>query len=131
MGYNTSLIIMNDALDQIASDSLFGRHVSEAVSQLDHMRHLKERTGLPFYGFDVPAGNSANAATVIETHHADATSVVAFGGNRGVVLGEHLYGKYREGESEEEAIFRALADKLGYQVRKAPMIQRATKTWDM
>jgi len=121
MGYNTSMIILNDGLDQIKKDPEFGSKVAAAAARLDVERWQRSKAGLPFYGVDVSAGCHGNAATVLETHHADATSVVAFGGNRGLVLAEYLYA-YGE-EEEEVRILKALADKLGYQVRRKPTPQ--------
>lgn len=75
MGYNTTVVVLNDALDQIRDDPDFGRKLYEAI--------LKVQRGKPV---DVSAGYHVNAATVIETHHADQTAFVAVGGNYGVVL---------------------------------------------
>ena len=75
MGYNTTVVILNDALDQIRKDPKFGENLSRACSEV--MRGK---------GVDVPAGNHCNAARVIETHHADYDVMVRVGGNTGEVI---------------------------------------------
>ena len=81
MGWNTTVVVMNDALDCIRDDAEFGRRLYEAV--------LDARKGKPV---DVAAhGKHAihcNAATVIETHHADYDVTVVVGGNTGRVKEE-------------------------------------------
>jgi hypothetical protein len=92
MGYNTTVIIMNDGLDQIANDPLFGKKLADAIRQLSQRIESGSR------GIDVRAGNHCNPATVIETHHADETVLVAVGGNNATILG-HKFG-YRHGDKE-------------------------------
>ena len=119
MGYNTSMIIMNDCLDYIARDEQFGRKVSEAVSKLSLPPEYRDERGI-----DIWSGPAVNAATVIETHHADITSIVAFGQNMGVHLtSAYAYGWSQRNETVEVSILKALADKLGYQVRRKPTPQ--------
>lgn len=79
MGYNTSVIVINDALTDIENDPFFGKKLVAAI----RARSLN-LDGQPI---DVPASNHCNAASVVETHHADLTSVVMFGGNTAKVLG--------------------------------------------
>jgi hypothetical protein len=108
MGFNTTVIVMNDALHEIREDPEFGRKLSEAIAAFSHRNpHLR----------DVSAGCHVNAAHVIETHHADGVAVVAVGGNTGVYLGYGGgWGNMRSGE--EEKILQALADSLGYELKK-------------
>ena len=35
MGFNTSMIVLNDSLNEIEEDKDFGRKVAEAISELD------------------------------------------------------------------------------------------------
>lgn len=76
MGYNTTVVVLNDALDQIEKDPNFGKNLVRAIQQINSRRE----------GIDVPAGNHCNAARVIETHHADYDVLVKTGGNTGVVV---------------------------------------------
>lgn len=101
MGYNSTVVVMNDALHQIENDPDFGKKLAQAV------RSLSVRNDYA----DVSAGNHCNAATVVATHHADIHSVVIVGGNNGKVIGSSLY-------SDTEKIFREVADQLGYRLLK-------------
>jgi hypothetical protein len=98
MGLNTTVLILNDALHQIETDPQFGENLARAIM-----------TG---QSIDVSAGCHCNAARVLETHHADMTSVVAVGGNIGrrvsVFNGNHF-------DSPEDTL-KALADSLGFRV---------------
>jgi hypothetical protein len=117
MGWNTSVIILNDCLHDIERDPAFGKKISQAVGQIHGARYEYKKAGRSFHGIDVSAGCSVNAATVIDTNHADDTSVIAFGGNRGINLGVvWAYGT----EPEEVRVLKALADKYGYSLRKKP-----------
>ena len=122
MGYNTSMIIMNDALGDIEKDPEFGKRISRAVSEVTTAKWVAGEEGRPFWGVDVAAhgaGISVNAATVLETHHADSLSVVAFGRNQGTVLSPCVW-PYGSEEDEKLRIVKALADQLGYTLRKKP-----------
>ena len=106
MGWNTTVVVMNDALDAIAHDPEFGKKLARACTQAVHGRPV-----------DVSASMHINAATVVETHHADGTTLVAVGGNYGRSLGEfYAYGD----EDEDIRLLKALADKLGYRVSRKP-----------
>ena len=101
MGYNSTLLILNDALHQIANDKEFGRKVADAISHLSVDRKP----------VDISSGGHCNAATAIETHHADSIKLIAVGGNCGQDLG--YVGSYR---SEALDMLQSLADSLGYRV---------------
>lgn len=111
MGYNSTVIVMNDALGAIKEDPEFGKNLALAIYKV-------QRGDL----VDVPASGEyhhcPNAATVIETHHADGYSVIAAGGNTAINLGIHFpYG----GDNKEVNLLKNLADSLGYTVRKKPV----------
>ena len=100
MGYNTTVVVMNDALGAIANDPKFGESLQRAVCEAQRGKPVD----VPAYsyrnGVDQEwTGVHCNAATVIETHHADDTSLVAVGGNTGTSLG--LFWPYGEGSLEE------------------------------
>lgn len=78
MGFNTTVVLFNDALHQIRDDKEFGRNLYDAALSLpSEFRRLR----------DVPAGNHCNAAYVVEQHHADSMHAVLIGGNMGYDLG--------------------------------------------
>ncbi len=106
MGFNTSVIVLNDALHYIEEDPTFGKKLAEAIQRLNSNKG----------GIDISAGGHANAATAIETHHADVSSLIAIGGNQGTLL---CYGGgYRHDEGDKVRMLQSLADSLGYTLMK-------------
>lgn len=77
MGFNTTVIVLNDGLSGIENDPDFGKRLAQAILLFSPSKGR----------VDVCAGNHVNACSVIETHHADNTAVVAVGGNFASVLG--------------------------------------------
>lgn len=77
MGFNTTLLILNDHLHCIEDDHDFGKKVADAV-----------RAFRPGKQNDV-----CNGATLIETHHADSSVVLVMSGNTGAVVGHLPAGK--------------------------------------
>lgn len=79
MGFNTTVVVLNDALSQIRDDPDFGKRLYLAI--------LEVQRGKPVH---VAAHGErsihCNAAQVIETHHADHDVLVRVGGNRGEVV---------------------------------------------
>lgn len=79
MGYNTTVVVMNDALGMIEGDPNFGKNLARAIAEVGR--------GKPV---DVPASNGrgvhCNAATVIESHHADYDVYVRVGQNFGEAM---------------------------------------------
>lgn len=104
MGYNTTIMLINDALDQIETDPMFAKNLVRGCQQVIR--------GEPI---TISAGNHGNAAMVIETHHADGTSLVAVGQNYGQSLG--LFYPYGD-QSFEVKMLRQLAEKYGYYITK-------------
>ncbi len=112
MGFNTTVVVLNDALHYIEEDPDFGKNLARAISQVGGGRY--ERV-------DVAArcrsgGVHCNAATVVETHHADQTVIVAVGGNLGLTLGRTWGHKW----DDKIAILKSLADRMGFYLRKKP-----------
>lgn len=103
MGYNTTVLVLNDALDQIASDPHFGKKLVFAISKL----------GMGRGPVDVSAGNHANAATVVETHHADLSTLMLIGGNYGSKVGTARGWKHHDRE-DQLGMLQQVLDEMGY-----------------
>ncbi len=78
MGWNTTVVVMNDALGEIGKDPEFGARLKQAIMRDEFPATVPARDG--------EGSGHANAATVIETHHADYDVLVRVGGNRGEVV---------------------------------------------
>jgi hypothetical protein len=76
MGYNTTVLVLNDALGEIARDPEFGKKLAEAIGSAGDGDSK-----------NIAAGSFANAAMVVESHHSSETSLVALGGNHATVIG--------------------------------------------
>lgn len=120
MGYNATVVVMNDALEEIARDPEFGRKLKYAILALSLGDDPK--TGRPYRETNVSAGYHTNAAVAIETHHADYAVVVSVGNNQGSVLG--YAGSC---DSDKEQVLRHLADKLGFSLRKKPQTRKTKR----
>jgi hypothetical protein len=108
MGFNTSAVILNDALSNIEHDKDIGKKIADGVSKLIY--------GKPV---DVSAGNHCNAIYLIESHHADFAVPVIVGGNYGFPLSTSISWQVKP-EDADMAMLRALAQKLGYTVSRKP-----------
>lgn len=117
MGYQSTIIINNDCLQDVRDDSEFGQKVSAAVGKLS----------LPFeyrggYNGEVPIRTGGcTGAYAIETHHADYHVVLALGNLGAVTLAAAAHpSRGKAGDSKEVALLRQVADQLGYTLRKKP-----------
>lgn len=118
MGYNTTVVILNDAIHQIKDDPEFGKNLHDAVLGLALPEKYRSRY--------VPSGHHCNAAEVIEHHHADGIKLVAVGANTGwdLEVEVHYTEAHKPGTALQEVLLRALADKLGYRVARKPQSRR-------
>lgn len=73
MGLNTTVVILNDALEDIKNDPAFGANLVRAIQMQGVGEHHRR----------VSAGRFANGAYVVETHHSDFDVMVRVGGNKG------------------------------------------------
>lgn len=102
MGFNTTVLILNDALGEIEKDKDFGQKLVEAVHN--------QFSGS---GRNTVSCRYSNAATVIEQHHADSTSVVAIGGDTATQLA--IVSGYNHHKDEDKLrILGQMANQLGY-----------------
>ena len=111
MGFNTTVIVLNDALDHIAEDPKFGERLADAV---------KAKAGITrTQRIDVPAGNHGNAASVLDMTHSSGYSVMIIGGNTGKQLGHVSHCRPFDDDGHIE-VLRQLADQYGYRLSKKP-----------
>lgn len=104
MGFNSTLVVLNDALHIIEKDTEFGKKVKDAILEKYSYRDRR---------LYISSGNHANVAEVIEVHHADMKHIIAVGGNTGWDFGPK--GFYR---ASEEELCRAWANDLGFVLHK-------------
>jgi hypothetical protein len=107
MGFNSTLLILNDALDLIEKDPEFGKKVAQAIQEFGC--YGKERK-------DIGVSGHGNAASVIDCHHADTSTLILVGGNYGTVVQPAACG-WDHDKGKEEAL-RRWADKAGYRLVK-------------
>lgn len=120
MGYNTTVVVHNDALEAIGKDVEFGKKLRNAITGIS-IRDPKTRRVI-----DVSAGSHVNAAEVVEAHHADDMRLVAVGGNLGYDLG--YAGDWRLDPDDSDSVQRALdcvARVYGLKVIKDPKRKRS------
>lgn len=118
MGFNSTVFICNDAMDQIEKDPAgwWAATNRELVHATFGSGGYDGRPGPKNYGF----GNHANAFWAVSNEHADVTVLIAVGGNHPTVLTKvHNGGRHHTPEDQVE-LLRAAADKLGYDLRKKP-----------
>lgn len=110
MGYNTTVIILNDAVHRLRHDRHFPRNLELAIGMAS--ARMGPQT--------VPIGNHINGCTVVETHHADQTTLVAVGGNHATTLLQSFGRGDHHTEAGQVVLLRKLAEKLGYYIAKKP-----------
>jgi len=97
MGYNATVVVLVDRLNEIEEDPEFGKKLAAAV---------RYRLGFPRDdqpGCRPSLAEATGQTQVVEVHHADYQIVVTVGGNTGRVLG--VGGWYN---ADDDAIIRAL-----------------------
>jgi hypothetical protein len=115
MGYNTSVIVLNDAMDFIKEDPDFGKNLVDAIQRVRHGETIDIAVR------SSRGGVHCNAVTVIETHHADNTSVVTFGGNCGQVIQTVGGWNLNMNKVEDKVkLLTEMAESVGYTLRKKP-----------
>lgn len=117
MGFNTTILILNDGWDQIvAHPDEFIEKVGAVVSSGIH-RRVPGFEGDDF-GVSIGIGNHCNNVQVMCNDHADITNVLLVGGNYGTVVGKaHTY-RHHEKDYIKNALNQALS-KHGLKVIEA------------
>lgn len=104
MGFNTTILVLNDQLERIKNDPEFGRKLYEAILKAQGTR-----------GEAIPVGE--HGAWVVESHHADQIVPILVGGNKAIVISD-VWANARFLKAPEDEVFQGLARKLGYKVTK-------------
>lgn len=94
MGYNTTVVVLNDALSFIEDDAEFGKRLVQAILEAG----TSGRKKVTVAARSSRGGIHCNAATVIESHHADHTVFVKVGGNFGEVVTMIDKSPFKKGE---------------------------------
>ena len=108
MGYNTTVIILNDHLSDIRSDLEFGQKLAHAIQE----------------SF-VESPVDMSVAKVITSQHADYETVIVMHGNTGKVLSPYANNPLRVENKDAERILTNLAEMYGYKlVKKSKRVAR-------
>ena len=109
MGFNTGVLLLNDAIGNIEKDPVdFQKNLFRAIF------HDFRKNDTPV---DFAIGNHVNGGTVFHMRHADSTGIYALGGNYVTLLGNHWSYSHHTPEAKL-AILKELADQMGYTLHK-------------
>lgn len=108
MGFQTTIMILNDALGEIDNDP---KGWWEKTSEM--IKAHRGNSDPQSYGF----GSFSNGFTLVDVHHADVTSVIAVGGNYSTILSK-LPRQSHHSEEHELELIKKLAKKHGYKLVK-------------
>jgi hypothetical protein len=113
MGFNSTVVICNDAFSAIDDDPAgWWARTKTAISHA-HMGHKPVE-----YGF----GHHANGFWAVSNHHADQVSLIAVGGNYPTVLfQEHWGNRGHHSDEDKLELLRRAAGQLGYTLTKKPV----------
>ena len=116
MGYNSTVIVMNDSLSAIEKDPDFGKNLVRAIMAMS-MKRMGEFA-------DVSALRHINAATVVDCEHADYYRAILVGGNMGEPMGGagtwSTYLREMDKDQRKEYHLKELARSCGYRLVKRP-----------
>ena len=107
MGFNTVVMVLNDAADGLKDNPEVGTDI------LDAMMESQRGEAVTF-----PIKNYCNGGMILPSQHADTVQVVAVGGNYMTPIA-NLYGAWRDMGNPEQ-LLRRLADQLGYRIVRKP-----------
>lgn len=94
MGWNTTVVILNDALGYIEEDPEFGKKLARAARSVTSSRGHEKIYAKGTRG-------SADAAIVVETHHNDAIVTVEVGANTAEVVATRYDPKFPSSEPRD------------------------------
>ena len=109
MGYNTTLLLLNDAMYEIDKNVVGWWEETKL-----HMSRFHDASFENDYGF----GTHASGFEIAQIAHADVTSLIAVGGNYSTILLAEMGLGSQDTEEGQVKILKAFARKLGYKVSK-------------
>lgn len=114
MGYNSGLIILNDALHVIKDNPL---EFTEQVVRAIQLSGGRLQTGTRV---DIFVGGHGNAASLFHMAHADEHQVYVVGGNTAFAVpgGFTRIGGYQDPKETNLALIKQMADAAGYRLVK-------------
>jgi len=124
VGYNTTIVILNDALDSIKDDPDFGNKVYKAIVNAGiyiNPDEKKYRHDLAINGL-----NNRQVGSVIDVHHADDTAILAVGANCGSHLHYHLGWGHTDQKVRDQIIMEMERDRRARN-RKAKQLAAEAK----
>jgi hypothetical protein len=110
MGFQTTVIILNDSLHMIREDKEFGEKLADAISQCNG----RNDDMILVHAKDARGNVCGGAAQVVECHHANQSVLVMAGGNCGSVVAPYIPGW----DHDAEKALKAFAEHLGFRVSK-------------
>jgi hypothetical protein len=107
MGYNTTLLVLNDRLGEIERDPK--KFVTEMIQAI-HRKGSRDEE-MDFY---------PGQTSVIHCAHADDVHVIAVGGNHATILGRVYNGGNHHTEENQISLLKRIANNYGFRlVRKS------------
>ena len=107
MGYNTGVLILNDAIPDITDNpEKFVQNLYQAIR------------GFGKNPLDFAIGNHVNGGKVFHCNHADWVGVYAIGGNHTSKLLEQFNGGHHHDLDDQLSLLDLIADNLGYRLVK-------------
>lgn len=116
MGHNTTILLMNDALEYIEKDAEFGARLATAVKR-----------GIKNVAACAPNRIFGNAATVVETHHMDMVVSVDVGGNTARVVETRYDPKFPRSEEQIHECYACGRKHAGYEEKYCEICGKAAQ----
>lgn len=105
MGYNTSVLILNDRLHDIRKDKDFVEKLADGIGR-------QFMTCKPLWGFD------KHQTTILGQNHADVVSVLMVGGNMGVEIAQINNGGHIAEIEDQIKLLKEVANNFGFRLVK-------------
>ena len=124
MGFNTTILILNDGFHSIEDNLQEWFQKIRRKANCNDTVLIGTQNGGTDYGLgDVGAGSHVNCSSVIATHHADETVVMAVGGNCATILAHVWNGGHHHTEEDKVKLLKEMAAQHGYKLVKLPVIK--------